>query len=164
MFFFFLLGRRVCFEIVTAFIEDYGALVLVKTELVVDRSYVGRRDIVPCNNVLRMAHLMLGRASHAGKVLLHQLVYGNHRGLGCVSESEVVLRLSRRLLDYCPVNHLDQPVLQVRILFLTLLSFSCIVLPTQAIFQGLHRSLLLDLSNGLGDLDLGKQLLFVFHG
>ena len=47
LFFFFLLSRRVCVDIVAAFIEDYGALVLVKTELVVDRSYVGRRDIVP---------------------------------------------------------------------------------------------------------------------
>ena len=159
-----MLSRRVCVEIVAAFIEDYGALVLVKTELVVDRSYVGRRDIVPCNKVLRMAHVLLGRASHAGKVLLHQFVYGDHRGLGCVPESEVVLCLSGRILDFCPVDHLDQPVLQVRMLFLTLLSFADSDLPVQALFQGFQRSLLLDLSNGVGHLDLGEQLLFVCHG
>ena len=47
LFFFLLSKRRVYNKVALAFIEDYGALVLVKTELVVDRSYVGRRDIEP---------------------------------------------------------------------------------------------------------------------
>ena len=135
---------------------------------VVERSYVGRRDIVPCNKVLRYAHLLPGRSSHTGKVLLHQLVNGHHRWLGCVPETEVVLSLSGRLLDCCPVDHLDQPVLQVCILFLTqfldLLRFSGSDLPTQGLFQGFHGSLLLDPSNGIGQLYLGEQLLLICYG